>query len=328
MIKYFYKSLRSTELKELDEPQRGTWVYAEAPTADEVEQLAKRFNLELGYLEDALDEDEMPRLERESEQSYIFVRFSYMTKGGDMDTAPLLIIFDSEHVITISPVRLPSLEDLFKGKSSLATTQRAKLVLLILAQISDQYDVFINQTSRKIKAIRSRLRGQGITNQDLIDFVTIEDELNEFLASLLPTNATLRRLLAGRQLPLFEEDEDIVEDLLLNNEQSIEAIRSSLRSISNIRDAYTAISSNNLNKTITVLTLATILIALHQCLFWHVRHECTVTLPACQLGISSNHSIQSYNYPNNHHSSPQKTHHLVNLDNYPCIVRIDSVQGI
>src|SRR5262249_9780980 len=140
-------------------------------------------------------------------------------------------------------------------------TQRAKLVLLILSQISDQYDMYINQTSRKIKAIRSRLRGKTITNQDLIDFVTIEDELNEFLASLLPNNATLRRLLIGRHIPLFEEDQDIVEDLLLSNEQSIEAIRSNLRSIANIREAYSAISANNLNRTLTILTVATILIS-------------------------------------------------------------------
>ena len=139
--------------------------------------------------------------------------------------------------------------------------------MLILSHISDQYDNFINQTNRKIKAIRARLRGQGLTNQDLIDFVTLEDELNEFLASLLPTNATLRRLLVGRHIPLFDEDQDIVEDLLLSNEQSIEAIRSNLRSISNIRDAYSAISSNNLNQTITVLTLATILIALPNVFF-------------------------------------------------------------
>jgi magnesium transporter len=267
MIKYFYKSLRSTDLKELDEPQRGTWVYVEAPSTDEIERLAKRFNLEPGYLEDAMDEDEMPRLERESSQSYIFVRFAYKNKDGEMDTAPLLIVFDAEHVITISPVHFPGLDNFLAGRIAVATTQRAKLVLLILSQISDQYDVFINQSIRKVKSIRSRLRGQGITNQDLIDFVTIEDDLSEFMASLLPTNATLRRLLAGRQLPLFEEDEDIVEDLLLNNEQSIEAIRSNLRSISNMRDAYSAISSNNLNRIITVLTLATILVALPNVFF-------------------------------------------------------------
>jgi len=267
MIKYFYKSIRSTSLDELAAPQRGSWVYVEAPTDKEIADLTKRFKLEAGYLEDALDEDEQPRLERESEQSYIFVRFAYKNKDGEMDTAPLLIMFDSEIILTVSRVHLPVLEYFMRGRTSFATTQRAKLILLILSQISAQYDNSISQTSRKIKAIRSRLRTQGITNQDLIDFVTIEDQLNEFLASLLPTNATLRRLLVGRHIPLFEEDQDIVEDLLLNNDQSIETSRSNLKSVSNIRDAYTAITSNNLNQTITLLTLATILVALPNVFF-------------------------------------------------------------
>jgi magnesium transporter len=262
MIKYFYKSLRDDAVKELKEPQRGTWIHAESPSKAEVEQLAERFHVELGYLEDALDEDEMPRLEREGEQGYIFVRYAYQRDDGDMDTAPLLIMFDGELVLTVSPFRLPAVDALLKGKTSFATTQRTKLILLILSHISEQYDLSISQTSRKIKGIRSRLRNEGITNQDFIDFATIEDELSEFLSSLQPTNATLRRLLAGRQLPLFEEDQDIVEDLLLGNEQSIEAIRSNLRSIANIREAYSAISANNLNRILTILTVATIVISL------------------------------------------------------------------
>lgn len=261
MIKYFYKSIRGKTLQKQDKPQRGSWVYVEAPTENEIKGLAKRFKLEPGFLEDAVDQDEMPRLEHENGRSYIFVRYAHEAKGGEIDTAPLLIIFGEEHVITVSPSHLSVLDAFQKGRIDAATTQRAKLSLLILSQISDRYDAYINQTSRKIKAIRARLRGQIITNQDLIDFVTIEDELNEFLASLLPNNATLRRLLVGRHIPLFEEDQDIVEDLLLSNDQSIEAIRSNLRSIANIRDAYSAISSNNLNRVLTILTVATILIS-------------------------------------------------------------------
>jgi magnesium transporter len=267
MIKYYYKSVRSTAIKELKEPQTGTWIHAEAPTETEIEELAKQLKLELGHLEDALDEDEMPRLEREGDQSYIFVRFPYRKSDGEMDTAPLLIVFDAEHVLTVSVTHLPAADALLKASAGFGTTQRAKLILLILSHISDQYDLFISQTSRSVKAIRSRLRGTGITDQDLIDFVTIEDELNEFHSSLQPTNATLRRLLAGRQLQLFEEDQNIVEDLLLNNEQSIEAIRSNLKSIANIREAYSAISANQLNRTLTILTVATILIALPNVVF-------------------------------------------------------------
>ena len=262
MIKYYYKSLRSQQVKELDDYQRGCWVYAEAPSEKELQHLAKKFKLEIGHLEDALDGDEMPRLEREGDQSYIFVRFAYKNEEEELVTVPLLFIFGNDILITVSSVRLPSLDMFLRGKIDFATTQRAKLVLQILQQIGEHYDTFISRTSKQIKLIRSRLRGHEITNQDFIDFVMIEDELNEFLSSLMPTNATLRRLLLGRYMPLFDEDQDIVEDLLLNNEQSVEACNSNLKSIDNIREAYSSISSHNLNYTMKVLTVATVIIAL------------------------------------------------------------------
>ena len=262
MIKYYYKSLRSQDIKELQDYQRGAWVYAEAPTEEEIDHLVKKFKLEPGHLYDALDVDEMPRLEREGEQSYIFVRFAYKNDEEELVTVPLLFIFGADILITVSLVRLPSLDTFLSSKIDFATTQRAKLVLQILQQIGENYDTFISRTSKQIKLIRSRLRGHEISNQDFIDFVMIEDELNEFLSSLMPTNATLRRLLLGRYMPLFDEDQDIVEDLLLNNEQSVEACNSNLKSIDNIREAYSSISSHNLNYTMKVLTVATVIIAL------------------------------------------------------------------
>jgi magnesium transporter len=262
MIKYFFKSLRSERVQDLDSYKPGSWVYVEQPSEEEIALLVKRFNLVEGHLQDALDEDEMPRLEKEGEQSYIYVRFAYKADDGELLTAPLLFVFSNDIVMTVSQVRLPSLDAFIRGKINYATTQRAKLILLILQQIVEQYDGFISRTSKQIKLIRSRLRGHEINNQDFIDFVMIEDELNEFLSSLMPTNATLRRLLLGRYMPLFAEDQDIVEDLLLNNEQSIEACNSNMQSIIHIREAYSSISSNNLNRTMKGLTVVTVLIML------------------------------------------------------------------
>lgn len=258
MINYFYRSLRSTELQELQDYRRGTWVSVENPNSDEIVALADKFKLDLGYLEDALDQEEQPRLEREDDQVYVFIRYAFRKSNGEVDTAPALIVFGGEYVITISKDHIPAIDAFVRGRANFATTQRAKFVLQLLVAVSNQYDVFINQTSRQIKGVRSRLRGQGITNSELINFVNIEDELNEFLASLQPMNATLRRMLAGRHLPLHEDDQDIVEDLLLSNDQSIEVSRANLRSISNIREAYSAISANNLNRTIEILTIFTV----------------------------------------------------------------------
>lgn len=267
MIKYYYKSLRSTQVQELAEYKRGSWVYVEAPTAKEIEHIVEKFKVDPGHIEDALDEDEMPRLEKENDQTYMFVRYAYKNAEAELVTVPLLFVFSDEILMTISLVHLPCLDTFLRGKIDFATTQRAKLVLQILHEIVEQYDRYINGTSKQIKLIRSRLRGHEISNQDFIDFVLIEDELNEFLAALMPTNATLRRLLRGRYIPLFEEDQDIIEDLLLNNEQSIEACSSNIKSIVNIREAYSSISSNNLNRTMKILTGATVLITLPNVLF-------------------------------------------------------------
>jgi magnesium transporter len=278
MIKYYYKSLRSPQMQELSEYKRGAWVYVEAPTEQEIESLVTKYNLDPGHIQDALDEDEMPRLEKEGDQSYIFVRYAYKNSEAELVTVPLLFVFSDDIVMTISLVHLPCLDTFLAGKIDFATTQRAKLVLQILHQIVEQYDTFINSTSKQIKLIRSRLRGHDISNQDFVDFVLIEDELNEFLAALMPTNATLRRLLRGRYIPLFEEDQDIVEDLLLNNEQSIEACNSNIKSIVNIREAYSSISSNNLNRTMKALTVATVMIALPN--LFYGMYGMNVPLPA------------------------------------------------
>jgi magnesium transporter len=262
MIKYYYKNLRSKEVSELKEYRPGSWVCVESPTPEEAEQLIQKFDLDPGHLEDALDADEMPRLEKEGDLTYIFVRYAYTNDELELETAPLLFIIGPNLLITIALQNLPRLQRFLNGKIDFATTQRTKLVLQILHQIVDQYEVFINNIGRQIKLIRSRLRGHDISNQDFIDFVLIEDELNEFLSSLLPTTAILRRLLLGRHIPLYAEDQDIVEDLLLNNEQSIEGCRSNVKSIVNIREAYSTITSNNLNRSMKILTAATVVIAL------------------------------------------------------------------
>jgi magnesium transporter len=251
----------------VDKYQSGSWVCVENPTEKEIDELVDRFKLDAGHLEDALDADEMPRLEKEGDLTYIFVRYAYTDENLELTTSPLLFVVGQDLFITVALHSLPRLQRFVNGKVEFSTTQRTKLVLQILDQIVDQYEVFINNISRQIKLIRSRLRTHDVENQDFIDFVLIEDELNEFLSALLPTTAILRRLMLGRHIPLFAEDQDIVEDLLLNNEQSIEGCRSNVKSIVNIREAYSTIASNNLNRTMKILTAATMLIALPNVFF-------------------------------------------------------------
>ncbi len=267
MISYYYKDVRTEDLSVLPKHRAGAWVCVEHPTNLEVDQLVEKFSLDPGHVSDALDLEEMPRMEREGETLYIFLRYAYVEDDLDLSTAPLLIIISPKALITVAMYSMPRLQHFTSGKISFSTTQKTKLLLQLLSQIVDQYDVYINNISKRIKAIRTRLRTHEVVNQDFIDFVTIEDELNEFLSGLQPMSAMLHRLLIAKHLPLYEQDEDIVEDLTLAAEQSIEACRSHIRSIASIRDAHATIASNNLNRTMKILTGATVLITLPNVIF-------------------------------------------------------------
>lgn len=240
----------------------GSWVCVERPTNEEIDDLVEKFSLDAGHMSDAMDADEMPRIEREGDTTYIFVRYAYVDDDLELTTAPLLFVLHPKVLITVALHSLPRLQQFTGGRLEFSTTQKTKLMLQVMSQIVDQYEVYINNISKRIKGIRTRLKTHEVVNQDFIDFVTIEDELNEFLSGLQPTTAILRRLMVSKHVDLYEQDHDIIEDLLLNNEQSIEACRSHVRSIINIREAHATITNNNLNRGVRTLTAATVIIAL------------------------------------------------------------------
>jgi magnesium transporter len=261
MIRYYRKTLKSRQMKTNDNYKVGSWVYVEDPSSEEIEELVKKFKLDEGHLEDALDSDEVPRMEREDDQLYVFTRFPLTDDDLQIDTSTMLFIIHPDCLITVSKKRLPSLDKFTSGKIAINTTQKVKVMLQILDQFDDLYENYTSSISKQIRTIRTRLRHEQVRNKDFVDFVVVEDALNEFLSAQIPMNANLRRLLLGKQLNLHDEDKELLEDLLLNNEQSIEAARSNIKTITNIREAYSTIMTNNLNRVIRILTVATVVLS-------------------------------------------------------------------
>lgn len=262
MIRYYYRKKSDKECQSLDDFKKGAWVHVESPDKEEVAELAKKFKLEEDLLLDAMDENEMPRVEREGKDVYIFTRHAYTNDELQLTTSPILFILKGDMLISVSRERFARIDRFIEAKIDFDTSKNIEMMLEIFDQIDDEFEAKLNSISRQIKSIRSRLRVEEIRNKDFIDFVTIEDVLNEFLSALSPTNSILRRLLLGRHLKLHTQGQDQVEDLLLNNEQSIVGCKSSLKTIVNIREAYSTIMSNNLNRVIRLLTILTVVISI------------------------------------------------------------------
>ena len=61
---------------------------------------------------------------------------------------------------------------------------------------------------------------------------------------------------------MFEEDEDILEDAIIENRQALEMVQMYSNILSGMMDAFTSVISNNLNQVMKFLASITILISI------------------------------------------------------------------
>lgn len=253
MINIIHSNNVSTTLKKLDKPKNGSWLHVVEPTRTELEQLCNDFDLDMDLLNDANDIYETPRVERDGDHTYVFARYCF-PQGVDIATEPILIVYTKNNLITFQRRKNSILEKLINGSVPVATTQKTKTFLQILGAINYSYERHMYSVNKHIIGLRGKLSKTDIKNEYFIEFIDIEENLNEYLTALQPQSVMYKNLLNGRFLPLFEDDKDLVEDLLLTTTELIDLIKSRLKTISNIRDAYSTIMANNLNRIFKRLT--------------------------------------------------------------------------
>ncbi len=277
MVTVFQKTIKDSKLKTLKKFKVGSWVMVENPTEAEIVELAKTYKLEEGHLKDATDLHEVPRLEVEDTGTYIFTRVPH-TESGGVTTVPMLVVIGKDFVMTVSAKGVAPLKRFVQGKVKFNTTQKIKFVLQIFSEVMGSYGGFLTNINRRVRALSVKL--EQIRNKDIVQFVQYERVLNDFIAALVPTSTILRNLLSGKYFKLYEEDEDLIEDLMLSNGQLIETCTSNLKNMVNIREAYSTIMTNNLNRVIKVLTALTIILTVPTII--SSFYGMNVTLPGAQ----------------------------------------------
>jgi magnesium transporter len=266
MVNYYYRSVKEDKLTKLVKFRTGSWINAEAPTSEELSALEARFGLDPDLLRDALDPDEIPRIELEDGILYVYMRYAYR-QGDTVETDPVLLAVGPKFVASVSQHALPNLEQLV-AKGELITTQRAKVLLRLMRYLVATYEANQRLLDRQIRAVRAKLSVATVSNRDFVQFVVLGDALNSFLGELVPTTLLLQSLLSGNYgLTFYEEDEDLIEDLVQSTRQLNESSRSSLRTIVNIREAYSNIMTNTLNRRVGLLTSLTVVLTLPTIVF-------------------------------------------------------------
>lgn len=253
MITIYYSRARERALQKIDQPKAGSWIVASASDAAELDKLSEAYGLDRDTLDDAVDLYEAPRIEVDEGVVYIFTRYCYPA-GREIATEPLLLAFTSDYLFTIGRIETEILDNLTHDRVEFVTTQKTKTILQILSGINDSYKTQLVKISRRILQLRGKLRQSQLTKPEFLSLIELEEDLNEFLGALQPQGKLIDELLSGKYLRLYEEDRDIVEDIERGTDELIDQVKNRSRTLSNMRQAYDAIATTNLNNTFKRLT--------------------------------------------------------------------------
>lgn len=266
----YYKTVQNT-LQTLEGAEPGCWINMIAPTEAEINEVTSAYHLEPSFLRAALDEEETSRIEVEDNATLLIVDIPYaeaQPDGGTMfSTLPLAIIVAEQAVITVALQETSVVREFAAGNlKNINTSLRTRFTLNLMLRAAGKYLLHLRQIEKLSSKIENDLY-ISMKNKELIQLLTLEKSLVYFTTSLKSTETTLEKLLRGRILKLYEEDQDLLEDVIIEFKQAIEMADIYSNILSGTMDAFASVISNNLSIIMKVLTVITILMTIPNIVF-------------------------------------------------------------
>ncbi|MDD3032651.1 MAG: magnesium transporter CorA family protein [Candidatus Pacebacteria bacterium] len=260
-MEIYFKDIKSQTLQKLDQIKSGSWINIENATVEDLNFVKEITNLNYSDLEDVLDVHELPRIERKEDAVILFVRDAqFVNKDKDISTTPLTIITTSKYIITISISRIQTIRFLINNGFDFSTTQRSKFLINVLLNISKNYTKGVKNINNSIEYQKDKL--ERITNADILKLIENEEILSDYIAALDPMKIVFEAIEKGKYIPLYSYDEDLIEDMIISMRQSVGICSTNLKSIKSLRESYQIIFTNNLNRTIKLLTSVTVFLTI------------------------------------------------------------------
>ena len=272
----FYKTF-GTETKKIDKPEPGSWISAIAPTEEEKNYLIEEMGILPEFVKSSLDAEESSHIDYDEDYNQTLVIVDYpsaeeVEDGYDKNmlqytTLPLGIVIMKGYVVTISLYENLNIDDMAQGRiKGVNTDLKTRFLLLLLLRISQRYLIYLRQIDQISSRTEQRLH-KSMQNKELIQMLGLEKSLVYFSTSLKTDEITLNKIMRGKAIKLYDEDQDLLDDVLIEIHQAIEMCNIYSNILSGTMDAFASVISNNLNIVMKVLTVITIVMAIPNIIF-------------------------------------------------------------
>jgi len=230
MIEIFKTNKENGKLDKISVPENGCWINMVKPTSEEIKVISDLVKIDEQTIKYPLDISEKAHIDEEDD-SVLIVVDSPVTEIKNEEriytTLPLgMIVLRDDIIITVSQVKINAIEKMkIKARNNYVETEKkSRLVFQILFDIAQDYIRYLTYINKDIEMFEEHM-SKSMRNKELQRIMKFEKSMIYFNASVKGNQVVLEKLNRGKSIKLYEEDEDILEDTIIENRQAIEMIQ-------------------------------------------------------------------------------------------------------
>ncbi len=263
--------------------EKGCWINLVNPTEAELHRVVEETGIEYDFIKYPLDDEEIPRVEQEEEQSLIIIHAPIITEEDVIyDTIPLGMVLNDDYIVTVCLRDLNLFEELQSSRAKgIATFKKTRFIFQVIQRKTTLFLKYLRDINRRTEEMENELH-KSMKNKELIYLLNLQKSLVYFSTSLRYNSKVMNRLMRGKIVKMYEEDEDLLEDVIIENTQAIEMADIYSNITGSSMNAFASLISNNLSSVMKFLTAVTIILAIPTMIsgFWGMN----VPVP---LGVES-----------------------------------------
>jgi len=244
--------------------EAGCWIQLFNPTEEELFAVTQKCTIPPDFLKAALDDEERPRIDYEEGVALVVMDIPVTNVNAEINnltTHPLGVIMTNDHIITVCSRQTQLLDDFVSGKvRHFNTIKKTRFLFQIFYRNASNYLHHLRQIEKSISRIEVELH-RSMKNEDLFQMMEIEKSLVYFSTSLKSNEAVLERILRTKPLKMYEEDAELLEDVIIENKQAMEMSQIYSHILNSMTETFATIISNNLNIVMKFLASVTIILA-------------------------------------------------------------------
>ena len=263
MIRY-YKTI-DNKLEKLNSFENGCWINLVEPNSSEIKEIASLLDIDIDSIKSALDEEERSRIDVEDNHTLILIDIPVDESDDNSThytTIPLGIILLNNAILTVCSAQTKIINDFIVGHiKDFYTYKKTRFILQILHKNASYYLHYLRRINR-ITTVIEREIYKSMKNKELLQLLELEKSLVYFSTSLKANELVLTKILRTPSIKRYQDDDDLLEDVIVENRQALEMATIYGDILSRIMDAFSAIISNNQNSVMQFLTSVTLIFSI------------------------------------------------------------------